>query len=94
MVAADQQQEHSELCLAATGTGHLQITLLSLRDDAGSGPEVEDVGVRGGKVRVGIVDHLHHDLLVSEPHFVFEEGLAEHPFFHADVCHSLQLLRV
>jgi hypothetical protein len=33
-------------------------------------------------------------LLISEPYFVFEEGPAEQPFLHANVRHSLRLLRV
>lgn len=94
LVAAHQQQEHSELCLATTSTTHLQIGLFSLRDRARSSPVVEDVGKSGGSVPAGVVYHPHCDLLISEAYFIFEEGPAEQPFLHAHVRHSLQLLRV
>jgi len=94
LVAAHQQQEHPELCLTATGTAHLQIGLFSLQDRARSSPVVEDVGKSGGSVLAGVVDHPHCDLLISEAYFVSEEGPAEQPFLHANVRHSLRLLRV
>jgi hypothetical protein len=91
-VPADQQDKHSEFGLIPIRAGDFQIGLLPFGDHTGGCSIMEDVGICGGNVLGGVVDHFDINLFISKTYLVLEEGSTEGPFLHMQVYDRLEAL--